>query len=278
MTRPGNAAAHTVTDTTKSQTRPSSTWTGWGQWLALITMTIDHLSRYAAPDSCDLGWASSSLGRIALPLFAAMVAWHGLFNTRNPLRYARRILMIGLVAQLPYMLMPRSSDALILNICFTLSLGLAGGTWLKTLPARFANGTLGRIRLAIEGAAALGAWLLAGQWVEYSHMGLLMIPLYMLAMQHLYLIRSGLAERLQATAMALPVLLVAGMMNSSDMAKSFTVATCLMILLLAAGAHRLTPAVPFQMPRWLWLGWYPGHFAAIAVWLGASGRLAGGFF
>ncbi|MGM0784154.1 MAG: hypothetical protein ACQEUM_08565 [Pseudomonadota bacterium] len=54
-----------------------------------------------------------------------MVAWHGLFNTRNPLRYARRILVIGLIAQLPYMMMPRASDVFILNICSTLSLGLS---------------------------------------------------------------------------------------------------------------------------------------------------------
>lgn len=271
MTRQGSAAIHAVNHATGGRARPSSTWSGWGQWLALITMTVDHLSRYAAPDSWDLSWASSSLGRIALPLFAAMVAWHGLFNTRNPLRYARRILVIGLVAQLPYMLMPRSSDALILNICFTLSLGLTGGAWLQGLPARLAGGVLGKPRLAAETAVALGAWLVAGRWVEYSHLGLLMIPLYMLAMHHLHLAGPDLAERLRATAMALPVLLVAGMMNSSDMAKSFTVATCLMVLLLAAGAHRLTPAVPFHMPRWLWLGWYPGHFAAIALWLGLSG-------
>ena len=107
--------------------RPVSHWTGWAQWLALATMTLDHLVRYVFPATWELGWAGSSLGRIAFPLFAAMVAWHGLFNTRNPLRYARRILIIGLAAQLPYMLMPRASDAFLLNVCFTLALGLAGG-------------------------------------------------------------------------------------------------------------------------------------------------------
>ncbi len=115
--------------------RPTSTWTGWGQWLALATMTIDHLTRYVLPGHLDLAWAGSSLGRIAFPLFAAMVAWHGLFNTRNPQRYARRILIIGLVAQLPYMMMPRASDAFILNVCFTLALGLAWGPGCATRSA-----------------------------------------------------------------------------------------------------------------------------------------------
>ncbi|WP_108445604.1 TraX family protein [Halomonas denitrificans] len=269
MTQPQSAAFRTA-----AVHRPSSTWTGWGQWLALVTMTVDHLARYVVPDDWGLGWAGSSIGRIAFPLFAAMVAWHGLFNTRNPLRYARRILVIGLVAQLPYMLMPREADGLILNICFTLSLGLTGGVWLQALRERLERGALGVPRLAAEVGLAVAAWAAAGPWVEYSHLGLLMIPFYMVAMRALHEGGEALAERLAATAMALPVLTVAGLMNSSDMAKSFTVATCLAILLLAAGAHRLPPAVPFTMPRRLWLGWYPGHFAAIALWLGLSGGLA----
>lgn len=259
---------------TAAATRPSSAWTGWGQWLALVTMTLDHLARYVIPDAWGLGWVDSSLGRIAFPLFAAMVAWHGLFNTRNPLRYARRVLVIGLIAQLPYMLMPRAADGLILNICFTLSLGLTGAAWTRALPERLERNVLGRRRLAIEASAALVIWAVAGYIVEYGHLGLLMIPFYMLALARLNRGGEGLSERLTSTAMALPILVVAGLMNSSDMAKSFTVATTLAILLLAAGAHRLPAEVPLRMPRRLWLGWYPGHFAAIALWLWVSGGLS----
>ena len=246
--------------------RPSSAWTGWGQWLALITMTLDHLSRYAVPEAWGLSWIDSSLGRIAFPLFAAMVAWHGLFNTRDPLRYARRVLVIGLVAQLPYALMPRDIDGLILNICFTLSLGLIGGAWLLSLPARRARG-LAAWRLTAETLAALAVWALAGRVVEYGHLGLLMIPFYMLAMQRLHAAGGAPGERLLGLVSALPVVVTAGLMNSSEMAKAFTVATCLAVLLLAAGAHRLSPRVPCSMPRRLWLAWYPAHFAAIALWL-----------
>ncbi|KAA0012879.1 TraX [Billgrantia pellis] len=253
--------------------RPTSTWTGWGQWLALATMTIDHLTRYVLPSHWELDWAGASIGRIAFPLFAAMVAWHGLFNTRNPLRYARRILIIGLVAQLPYMLMPRASDAFLLNVCFTLALGLAWGAWLRDLFARVRAGTLGSPWVGLGVAATLAVWYLLGDWVEYGHRGLLLIPLFMLAMHHLHAAGDGLVERLGAVALSVPLLIVAGLMNSSDMAKSFTVATCLTVLWLAAGAHRLTPAVPSVMPRRLWLAWYPGHFALIALWLWASGGL-----
>lgn len=255
------APAIAVTDSS----RPSSNWTGWGQWLALATMTIDHLTRYVLPADWDLAWAGSSIGRIAFPLFAAMVAWHGLFNTRNPLRYARRILVIGLVAQLPYMLMPRASDALILNVCFTLAAGLAWGAWLRDLIERHRHGELDARWLALGTAASLVVWVLLGDWMEYGHRGLLLIPLFMLAMHQLHHAGESLAERLLAVGMAVPLLFVAGLMNSSDMAKSFTVATCLMILLLAAGAARHVPDMALKMPRRLWLSWYPGHFALIAL-------------
>ena len=45
--------------------------------------------------------------------------------------------------------------------------------------------------------------------------------------------------------------------------------------LLAAGAAQRVPPVALAMPRRLWLAWYPGHFALIALWLLISGQLAG---
>ncbi|MDN3521603.1 TraX family protein [Halomonas ramblicola] len=245
--------------------RPCSRWTGWAQWLALVTMTLDHLSRHVTPPGWGLEWVGGTLGRIAFPLFAAMVAWHGLFNTRNPLRYARRILAIGLVAQLPYALIPR--DAYLLNVCFTLAAGLAWGAGLRELLARQRRGILALPWLVLAGAASLLAWQWLGDRVEYGHRGLLLIPLYMLAFQALHRADSPLPERAAAVAMAVPALVVTGLMNSTDLAKSFAVATCLAVLWLAAGAHRYVREVPRAMPRRLWLGWYPGHFALIALLL-----------
>ena len=247
----------------KAPSRPASQWTNWGQWAALVTMTVDHVTRYLLPDAWDAGWASSSIGRIAFPLFAAMVAWHGLFNTRSPGRYAWRIVVIGLFAQLPYMTMPR--DGFQLNICFTLALGLVWGSWLRDTADRVSRSQGSLPLAALATAATLVAWYIIGHWVEYSHLGLLLIPAYMLAFQALSQASLQLSDRLLATLAALPVLTVAGMMNSSDMAKSFTVATTLLMLFFAAGAARFVPQVIIKMPRKLWLAWYPGHFAVIAL-------------
>ncbi|WP_404471269.1 conjugal transfer protein TraX [Vreelandella venusta] len=255
--------------------RPSSHWTAWGQWLALFTMTVDHLTRYVLPSAWQLDWAGSSIGRIAFPLFAAMVAWHGLFNTRNPLRYAWRILIIGIAAQVPYMLMPRASDAFILNVCFTLASGLALGALVRQGWQHCQQQTLGLGWLMFGAGVSVTVWYFLGFWVEYGHNGLLLIPLFMFAMQALSDTRDALVSRLWAGLAAFPVLWIAGQMNASDMAKSFTVATCVIVLMLAAGAAQRVPPVVLAMPRRLWLAWYPGHFALIALWLLLSGQLAG---
>ncbi|WP_048306107.1 TraX family protein [Halomonas sp. PR-M31] len=253
--------------TTQATLRPSSAWTAWGQWIALITMTVDHVTRYLFPGSWDMGWASSSLGRIAFPLFAGMVAWHGLFNTRDPYRYARRVLIIGLIAQLPYMTMPR--DGFQLNICFTLALGLCWGTWLRSLARRVDVDTEAPLQRPLLLGASLLAWWLLSPWFEYGHEGLLLIPCYMLALQALTQRTDSFQEHLLMVAASVPVLLVAGLMNNSDMAKSFTVATTLLILLLAAGEANRVPQISpgARMPRKVWLAWYPGHFAVIALLL-----------
>lgn len=244
--------------------RPSSTWTHWGQWLALITMTADHLSRYLATE-WGVAWVSSSVGRIAFPLFAGMVAWHGLFNTRDPLRYARRILTIGIVAQLPYGLMPR--DGFQLNICFTLALGLCWGTLLRELVRGFLQPSSNLWWLVFGATGSFLAWFLVGRWVEYGHLGLLVIPSFMLALHALNQPLQTLTERFFATTAALPILAIAGLMNSSEVAKFVTLTTCLTILLLAAGAASRISAPRLKMPRRIWLSWYPAHFAAIALLL-----------
>ena len=246
--------------------RPSSAWTGWGQWIALLTMSLDHAIRYLLPEAWGLDWASSSIGRVAFPLFAAMVAWHALFDTRDAQRYARRILMIGLVAQLPYLAMPR--DAFQLNICFTLALGLAWASGLRTLLE--GEAVFSSMRRAALGLALLfspGLWLLLGPWVEYGHAGLLLVPAFMLALSQLARLSARQDERALALVASLPVMALAGWLNQSLMAKAFTLATVLGVLWLAADGARRVAAVGLPVPRRLWLGWYPGHFAAIAAWL-----------
>lgn len=171
------------------------------------------------------------------------------------------------------MLMPRTSDAFILNVCFTLASGLALGTLVRQGWQHYQQQTLSMPWLLAGAALGVTVWYLLGFWVEYGHNGLLLIPLLMFAMHALSQANSDFQSRLWAGLAAFPVLWIAGQMNASDLAKSFTVGTCVVVLLLAAGAAQRIPAINLAMPRRLWLAWYPGHFALIALWLLLSGQI-----
>src|SRR5699024_867543 len=159
--------------------RPSSHWTDWGQWVALITMTVDHVVRHLM--SPDWLWASSSIGRVAFPLFAGMVAWHGCFNTRNPYRYARRIMVIGIVAQLPYATLPR--DGWQCNVCFTLALWLMWFSFYRqTLMAYLQRkDTSNAINVAALTVASVAGFYWLGDYFDYGRLGLLFVPALSLA-------------------------------------------------------------------------------------------------
>ncbi|RKR03290.1 TraX protein [Kushneria sinocarnis] len=269
--------SHSVPEAAVADTRrAASHWTDWGRWLALISMSVDHVTRFALPADWPLGWASDTVGRVAFPLFAAMVAWHALFDTRNPWRYAWRITVIGLVAQLPYMLMPRVLNVPVLNVCFTLALGLLIGSALWQLarhPPRtllMQSGVMLAMLSACLGALALAALLPVR--LEYGWHGVLLIPVFMLVL-HAAAHTRGPARLLVMPAAAV-LALVAWPLNVVPVSQWIALGTCLLVVLLALGGTRAVPALPrwLRMPRRLWLGWYPGHLALIALWVILSGR------
>ncbi|HPT78111.1 MAG TPA: TraX family protein [Candidatus Atribacteria bacterium] len=84
--------------------------------IALVTMLIDHIGAVFFPQYIFF----RIIGRIAFPLFAWGVA-RGYRHTRNIWLYAARLLVLGLIAQYPYM---QLFDTKVLNICFTLFVSL----------------------------------------------------------------------------------------------------------------------------------------------------------
>lgn len=102
-------------------TQPHSpSWLAPVQGLAILTMTLDHLAVWW----WNGPWADltrATLGRFALPLFCLMIAYHAL-HTQASRRYTRRILVIALLAQLPFMALTQQPLG---NICFTLAAGAA---------------------------------------------------------------------------------------------------------------------------------------------------------
>ncbi|WP_136066432.1 TraX family protein [Modicisalibacter radicis] len=217
-------------------------WVPLAQWLALVTMTVEHACRFLLPDDSAVTPWAITLGRIAFPLFAGMIAWHACHNTRDPMRYGLRILLIALVAQLPYALVEHT---LRLNVCFTLACGLFGIAVIQRWEDRsltYAN---------VLSVTVL--WLLVGNAVEYGHLGLLLVPAYWAVFHY---------RRHPLPLVAL--LVIVALLNAAPLHA--------LVSLVAAGVlivvTQVRPWAPLDrlpaMPRRLWLSWYPAHFAVIA--------------
>lgn len=240
-------------------TNVDSRWVGWAQWLALLTMSLDHLVRHLLGPESALAWWPESLGRLAFPLFAAMVAWHGTFTSRDPLRYAWRILLIGILAQWPYALMPRPEAPYLLNVCFTLAAGLAWAHWARgALTERetppWAHGVSPWMGLALS----LVLWWALGFWVEFGHAGLALVPALMLALSY------RAASPVRRWRAHLPALALVALLNPGLQASLFALAGVALALAMAGAG---LPRLPWPLPRWLWRAWYPGHFALLALLL-----------
>ncbi|WP_431025023.1 TraX family protein [Halomonas sp. H5] len=211
---------------TPTQARSLPAWLPSVQATALGTMLLDHLCAWLItgpwPDLLRI-----TLGRLALPMFAFMVAWHVL-HTAQPLRYAHRILLIALIAQAPFMALHAQPLG---NICFTLAAAaylIAGlrrrDPWPLLLAAVLALVIIGHVEYGIVGLALVLACALA---IRY--------PLAWLALLVWPLLQYGI--------------------NLS--AYSATIGVVLLLTLYVT-----QPALP-RLPHWLTRAFYPAHLWAI---------------
>jgi hypothetical protein len=89
------------------------------KWLAIITMTVDHVGAILYQDVEVLRW----IGRLAFPLFAYLLIL-GMENTRNARNYFVRLFVFALFSQVPFFLAIDYAPFELLNIFFTLASGL----------------------------------------------------------------------------------------------------------------------------------------------------------
>ena len=86
--------------------------------LAIITMTMDHISAILYPDLLIF----HVIGRLSFPLFAYLVVL-GVDSTSNILRYIISLLAFAVVSQIPYFLAFGIQPMERFNILFSLALG-----------------------------------------------------------------------------------------------------------------------------------------------------------
>lgn len=89
--------------------------------IACFSMILDHI-KYAIPNINN--FATLYLGRISFPLFAFLVS-EGYKYTSDLKKYYKRLLIFGVISQIPFMLFRTLvGEWIMLNIMFTLILGL----------------------------------------------------------------------------------------------------------------------------------------------------------
>lgn len=85
--------------------------------VGIVSMLVDHVGLIFFPQILIF----RIVGRLALPIFAFGIA-NGYKHTSNLKKYFLRLLVFGLIAQVPFMLIIDSQE---LNVLFTLAYGLA---------------------------------------------------------------------------------------------------------------------------------------------------------
>lgn len=95
------------------------------KWIAVVTMLIDHVGVTLVPNGSVWYIVCRSVGRIAFPLFAFMIA-EGYFYTKDFKKYLLRMLAFTVVSEIPFDLMvsgtPVNWDSQSVFVTFTLAL------------------------------------------------------------------------------------------------------------------------------------------------------------
>ena len=139
--------------------------------LALVFMLLDHMWGTIVPGNL---WMTC-LGRLTFPIFAFQTA-EGYEHTSNLKQYAKRLLLFGLISEIPFNLVLGGSwfYPFHQNAMFTMAIGLLGlhamnQAWTATdLPGRL-KGCLGMLGCVLLGAVT---------FVDYGAYGVMMILLF----------------------------------------------------------------------------------------------------
>lgn len=201
------------------------------KWIALACMVVDHVN--AVFYARELGMWADVLGRIAFPMFAAVVGFNLARPGRDLIAAARKFALWGLLA-LPF------HAALFAQ---------AGGWWPLNVLFLFAL-VAGVQRLGSRSwPAALAAFVIGGFFVEYWHAGVMLTAAcYVLAR----------LPYSQGAAAGVALSLVALCLLNGN-------AYALLAVPVLAGLAMWRPILP-RSPRAFWW-FYPGHLAAL--WLAA---------
>ncbi|WP_418041306.1 MULTISPECIES: TraX family protein [Paenibacillus] len=200
------------------------------QWIAMITMLIDHIGAVFYPQVDEL----RIIGRIAFPIYAFAV-YIGYKHTRNVQKYIWRLFWIAVLSQVPFM---AAFNHLSLNVVWTLWSSLLVLLVLDKLPNRL-------LVIPIVIGAGIIMEITA---MDYGMYGLLLVLLF---------------RYFQGPILVLGHVLLTALyiqLHSSSVQMYSVVATLGIAIAQYYGA-----GFRLKGPRWIWRYFYPAHLAIIAI-------------
>ncbi|WP_336761145.1 TraX family protein [Paenibacillus sp. USHLN196] len=200
------------------------------QWIAMITMLIDHIGAVFFPHMIEL----RIIGRIAFPIYAFAV-YIGYKHTRDVQKYIWRLFWIAMISQVPFM---AAFNHYSLNVVWTLWSALLVLLVIDKLPSRL---------LAIPIVIGAG-WFMEISQMDYGMYGLLLVLLFRYFQGPVLVVAHVVLN-------ALYLLLH----NSSVQMYSVMATVGIAIAQYYQAGFRM------KGPRWVWRYFYPAHLAIIAI-------------
>lgn len=200
------------------------------QWIAMITMLIDHIGAVFFPHIIEL----RIIGRIAFPIYAFAV-YIGYKHTRDVQKYIWRLFWIAIISQVPFM---AAFNHYSLNVVWTL--------W-SALLVLFVIDKLRSRLLSIPIVIGAG-WFMEISQMDYGMYGLLLVLLF---------------RYFQG-----PVLVVAHVVLNALYLLLHNSSVQMYSVLATAGiaiAQYYQAGFRMKGPRWVWRYFYPAHLAIIAI-------------
>ncbi|WP_260986497.1 MULTISPECIES: conjugal transfer protein TraX [Paenibacillus] len=200
------------------------------QWIAMITMLIDHIGAVFFPHIIEL----RIIGRIAFPIYAFAV-YIGYKHTRDVQKYIWRLFWIAIISQVPFM---AAFNHYSLNVVWTLWSALLVLFVIDKLPSRL---------LSIPIVIGAG-WFMEISQMDYGMYGLLLVLLF---------------RYFQG-----PVLVVAHVVLNALYLLLHNSSVQMYSVLATAGiaiAQYYQAGFRMKGPRWVWRYFYPAHLAIIAI-------------
>lgn len=200
------------------------------QWIAMITMLIDHIGAVFFPHIIEL----RIIGRIAFPIYAFAV-YIGYKHTRDVQKYIWRLFWIAIISQVPFM---AAFNHYSLNVVWTL--------WSALLVLFVIDKTPSKL-LRIPIVIGAGLFMEISQ-MDYGMYGLLLVLLF---------------RYFQG-----PVLVVAHVLLNALYLLLHNSSVQMYSVLATAGiaiAQYYQAGFRMKGPRWVWRYFYPAHLAIIAI-------------